>query len=221
MTKVVRRRSWREIIVNTGLTSPALAALGVGIALAAAPGPVQALLLAESVHGGLTRGLQALAGVHLTFGALMLSLALGLSVAAPRGLSLRILKVAGGLLLLWLAFDGVRSGGPSDQGVNGGRTFPPTLRGALAIVLNPGGWLFLSAVASPLLVTASQRGGIGGAVLAAAALVAGAALGDLGLVVVGGLGLRRAGRRVGRYIQLALAVVLAALGIWLLLTGLL
>lgn len=206
--------------MNRG-ASPALVALGIGIALAAAPGPVQAALLAESVRGGLGRGLRALAGVHATFGILLLALALGLSVTTPDGLVLRILKVAGGLLLLWLAVDGVRSEGPSDQRANGTRSLPPSLRGALAIVLNPGGWLFLAAVASPLFATAARRGGTGIAVLAAMALVAGAALGDLGLVVMGGLGLRRAGERVGRYIRLILAAALAALGIWLLLTGVL
>ena len=94
-----------------GAASPALAAFGIGVALAGAPGPVQAVLLAESTRGGLSRGLRALAGVHGTFGFLMVSLALGLSVATPSGPVLRGLKVAGGLLLVWLAVDGVRSAG--------------------------------------------------------------------------------------------------------------
>ncbi len=208
-------------MVMAGATSPVLVALGVGIAIAAAPGPVQAVLFAESVRGGLSRGLRALAGVHVAFGALVLALALGLSVAAPHGLALRILKVAGGLMLLWLAIDGVRSRGPSGQRANGRRRLPPTLRGALAIILNPGGWLFLGAVASPLLASAAQRGGTVIAVVAATALVVGASLGDLGVVVMGGLGVRRAGERLGRYIRLILAAVLAGIGLWLLLSGML
>jgi threonine/homoserine/homoserine lactone efflux protein len=204
-----------------GATSPILIALGVGIALAAAPGPVQAVLFAESARGGLARGLRALAGVHVAFGVLLLALALGLSVAAPHGLALRILKVAGGLLLLWLALDGIRSIGPSDQRANGGRRLPPTLRGALAIILNPGGWLFIGAVASPLLASAAERGGTGIAVVAAAAMVVGASLGDLGIVVMGGLGVRRAGERLSRYVRLILAAVLAGVGLWLLLSGML
>jgi threonine/homoserine/homoserine lactone efflux protein len=204
-----------------GATSPILVAFGVGIALAAAPGPVQAVLFAESVRGGFARGLRALAGVHVAFGVLLLALALGLSVAAPQGLALRILKVAGGLLLLWLAIDGIRSIGPSDQRTNGRRRLPPTLRGALAIILNPGAWLFLGAVASPLLASAAQRGGTGIAVVAATALAVGAALGDLGVVVMGGLGVRRAGERLGRHVRLILAAVLAGIGLWLLLSGML
>jgi threonine/homoserine/homoserine lactone efflux protein len=45
--------------MKPGATSPALTALGIGIALAAAPGPVQAVLLAESARGGVARGLRA------------------------------------------------------------------------------------------------------------------------------------------------------------------
>lgn len=199
--------------------SPTVAALGIGIALAAAPGPVQAVVLTESVRGGIARGLRALAGVHVTFGLLLVSLALGLSVGPPHGLALRAMKVAGGLLLLWLAVDAIRSKGPSDQGVDARRALPPILRGALAIVLNPGAWVFLGAVASPLLVTATQRAGRGSALLTAVAMVVGAALGDLALALVGGLGLRRAGERVGGNVRLTLAVILAGLGVWFLLTG--
>ncbi len=96
-----------------------------------------------------------------------------------------------------------------------------TAWGALAIFLNPGGWLFLGAVASPLLASAAQRGGTGIAVVAATALVVGASLGDLGVVVMGGVGVGRAGERLGRYIRLILAAVLAGIGLWLLLSGML
>lgn len=200
--------------------SPALAALGIGVALAGAPGPVQAVLLAESTRGGVPRGLRALVGVHGTFGLLMVSLALGLSVATPTGLVLRGLKVAGGALLIWLAIDGLHSTEQLGPATNGGPTLPPEVRGFLSIVLNPGGWLFLGAVASPLLATATRRGGTVAAVLAAVALVAGAAAGDVAVVLLGGLGLRRARARVARTIRLILAVVLAALGVWLLVSGL-
>jgi threonine/homoserine/homoserine lactone efflux protein len=198
--------------------SPVLAGLGLGIALAGAPGPVQAVLLSESVRGGIGRGLRALAGVHLTFGFLLVCWALGLSLAAPSGLVLRILKVAGGALLLWLAVESLRSRHAADAASADGRALPPAARGALAIVLNPGAWLFLGAVASPLFATATQRGGTKTALLVAVALVAGAALGDCA-VVLGGVGVRRAGQRVERWVRRALAVVLAGLGVWLLVQG--
>jgi threonine/homoserine/homoserine lactone efflux protein len=83
-----------------GSTAPAVAGLSVGIALASSPGPVQAVLLAESVSGGLARGFRAQAGANLTLAALLAALALGLSLAAPAGPVLAALQAAGGALLL-------------------------------------------------------------------------------------------------------------------------
>jgi threonine/homoserine/homoserine lactone efflux protein len=211
-----RKERLMEVVANT---SPVVAALGIGIALAGAPGPVQAVLLTESVRGGIHRGLRALAGVHLTFGCLLVCLALGLSLASPGEPVVRGLKILGGVLLLWLAADGLRAKDQVTEAATGRWSLPPSARGALAILLNPGGWLFLGAVASPLLLTATQQGGRGNAVLAALALVGGAALGDVGVVVLGDVGLRRTGARAARAIRVALAVVLAGLGIWLLLSG--
>jgi threonine/homoserine/homoserine lactone efflux protein len=200
--------------------SSILPAFGIGIALAGAPGPVQAVLLTEAVRGGVKRGLRALGGVHGTLGLLMVLLALGVTLASPSGWVVRVLKVAGGALLVWLAIDSlrVRQDEPQTTGVR--RSLPPEARGMLAILLNPGGWLFLAAVASPLLATATLRGGRSAAVLTALALVAGAALGDLGVVLLGGLGLRRARSRVARIVRTVLAVGLAGLGVWLMITGL-
>jgi threonine/homoserine/homoserine lactone efflux protein len=202
------------------VTSPVLAAFGIGVALASAPGPVQAVLLTEAVRGGVPRGARALAGSSFTFGSLLLILALGLSVARPSGAMLRILKVAGGALLLWLAIDGVRSRYEVDRTSAGRRRLHPTTRGALAIVLNPGAWFFLAAVASPLLLSATRVGGRGSAVLAALALTIGAGIGDFGVVLLGGLGLRRAGERVILWTQRGLATLLAGLGVWLIVQGL-
>jgi len=198
---------------------PAIGAFGIGLALAGAPGPVQAVLMGEAVRGGVARGFRALAGVHVTFGALLVALALGLSVSPPHGDFLRALRIAGGILLLVLAGDGMRTAAAPAARRTRRRSLPAGLRGSLAILLNPGGWLFLAAVASPLLATATHRGGVGGALVAATALVAGAAVGDAGVVVVGGLGIRRAGERVVPWVRRGLALVLAVAGVWLIVAG--
>jgi threonine/homoserine/homoserine lactone efflux protein len=200
--------------------SPVLASLGVGIALASAPGPVQAVLLTESVHGGMTRGLRALAGAGLTFGLLLTCGALGLSVAAPRGTALAALQLVGGGFLLWLSADGLRSRrepGPS----NTARRFslPPFVRGALAVLLNPGAWLFLAVVASPLFASAHQRGGTSSAPIVAVVMMAGLAAGDGTVVLLGGIGVRRANDRARQWITRGLATLLAGFGIWLIATG--
>jgi threonine/homoserine/homoserine lactone efflux protein len=199
--------------------SGVLAGLGLGIALAGAPGPVQAVLLAEAVRGGVARGLRAQAGAALTFGALLVALALGLSLTPPGGVALRVLTLAGGAFLLWLALDGWRSAGRVSEDDRGRRSLPPIARGSLSVLLNAGAWLFMAAVASPLLAGAARTGDTGTALLVALALLAGTALGDTGVVLLGGLGIRRAGQRVERRVRLALAVVLAAIGIWLLVNG--
>ena len=199
--------------------SGVLAGLGLGIALAGAPGPVQAVLLAEAVRGGVARGLRAQAGAALTFGALLAALALGLSLAPPGGVALRVLTLAGGAFLLWLAVDGWRSAGRVSEDDRGCRSLPPIARGSLSVLLNAGAWLFMAAVASPLLAGAARTGNTGTALLVALALLAGTAVGDTGVVLLGGLGIRRAGERVEHLVRLALAVVLAAIGIWLLVNG--
>jgi len=201
--------------------SPVVAGLGLGVALASAPGPVQAVLLGEAVRGGVARGLRALAGASATFGTLLVSLALGLSVAAPSGSAFRVLRVAGGALLIWLAVEGFRSAGQAVRGrvPTERRALPLAARGALAVLVNPGAWLFLGAVASPLLGSASRLGGRATAVFAALALMAGAAVGDVGVVLLGGMGIRRAGERVQMWVRRVLACVLAVLGTWLVVQG--
>jgi len=196
-----------------------MAGLALGVAVASAPGPVQAVLLTEALRGGTARGFRALAGAHVTFGLLLVCLALGLSVTPPSGPALRVLKVAGGALLLWLAAEAFRSGHEVDRAPARWRALPPAARGSLAVLLNSGAWLFLGAVASPLFATATQLGGTGGALFVAVALMTGAAVGDGAVVLLGGIGLRRAGARVGWWVRRSLAALLAALGVWLLVSG--
>ena len=199
-------------MTTLAVLSPVLAAFGLGIGLASAPGPVQVVLVTESIRGGIGRGVRALAGAHLTFVVLLLGLGLGVSLAPPSGLLLRALEVAGGVFLVGLALDGLRSGHRARPPTEGPPRLPAAVRGALAILLNPGGWVFLAAVASPLLATASRLGGAAGSEAAALALVLGAALGDAAVVVLGGGGLRRVGERRRLWVLRALAVLLAALG---------
>jgi threonine/homoserine/homoserine lactone efflux protein len=199
----------------------ALTGLGLGLALGASPGPVQAVLITEAVRGGIGRGFRAMAGANLTYGLLLVLLALGFSVLVPSSGVVRVLEIAGGLFLLWLALDGFRSAGRPATEAKGGRTpTPPALRGAVAVVLNPGGWLFLATVATSVFAAAAEAGGTPNAVLTALGLIAGIAVGDAAIVLFGGLGVRRAGDRVRAWVQRALAVLLAALAFWLLLRGL-
>jgi threonine/homoserine/homoserine lactone efflux protein len=205
--------------VNGEVGSPIVAGLSLGIALAGAPGPVQAVLMGEAIRGGIARGFRAMAGAAVTFATLLVALALGLSVAAPGGLALRLLKIVGGALLVWFAVDGFRSAHRMDEDAPDRRSLPPAARGSLAVLLNPGAWLFLGAVASPVFASAVRAGGTQNALLVVAALVFGLALGDGSVVLLGGLGVRRAGERVALWVRRGLALLLAAFGIWLIVNG--
>jgi hypothetical protein len=54
----------------------------------------------------------------------------------------------------------------------------------------------------------------------AVALQLGLTAGDGAVVLLGGLGLRRAGDQVTRWVRRGLAIVLAGLGVWLVVRGL-
>ena len=200
-----------------GLLGPVAAALGIGLALAGAPGPVQAILLTESVRG-LGRGLRAMLGAAATWATLLVVTALGVSLIAPEGLTFRLLQLVGGILLVVLAIDGFRAAPTTTTEERGG--LPPLLRGSLAVGLNPGAYLFLAAVASPLFASAADVGGTASAVAAAVALIIGTAAGDLAVVLLGAYGVRRIGDDRALIVRRALAVLLAVLGAWLVVTAL-
>jgi threonine/homoserine/homoserine lactone efflux protein len=200
--------------------APVLAGLGLGIALAGAPGPVQAILLAEALRGGIARGFRAMFGANLTLGALLLALALGVSIAVPSDLVLRVLKLVGGLFIVLLGIDGFRSADAPAQPSEQRRELPPAARGALAVILNPPAWLFLATAATSLMASATQSGGTRTAILAALALLLGVAAGDGTLVLASGLGLRRARPEIGRQLRRGLSVVLVVLGVSVIATGL-
>jgi threonine/homoserine/homoserine lactone efflux protein len=195
-----------------------LTGLGLGIALAGAPGPVQAILLAEALRGGVPRGVKAMAGANVTFGILLIALALGVSFAEPNGTVLRVLKLLGGAFIAFLGVDGLRNAS-KPPATSSSRELPPTLRGVFGVLLNPPAWLFLATAASSLFASATQTGGRTAALLAAIALLVGVASGDLTLVLAGGLGLRRARASVGISVRRALSFILILLGASLIIAG--
>jgi threonine/homoserine/homoserine lactone efflux protein len=193
------------------------AAFGIGVALGVSPGPVQAVLLTESARGGLRRGFLAMVGANGAFLVLLLLTAAGVALAAPGGTALRLLKAAGGAFLLYAAAttarDALRAEDAGDD--VGARRAGPATRGVLAVVLNPGAWLFLGTTASALTADAARQGGRALAFLVSAALMVGVSLTDALVVVLGGSGSLFTGR-TGLAIRLVLAAGLAAIGVLLL-----
>lgn len=195
-----------------------ISAFGLGIALGTSPGPVQLLLFSEASRGGIGRGLRAMAGANSTFGAMLLLLAAGLSSLEPGPGFLRVVKVVGGAFLVFLAVDSLRENrrprvteGPS-PGLH------PATRGMVAVLLNPGVYVFLATTGTAVIASAADEGGRALALATALSLLAGVSLMDSGMVLLGA-GAHRVSDRVLRIIGDALALALGALGVWLLVQG--
>jgi threonine/homoserine/homoserine lactone efflux protein len=189
-----------------------LSAFALGLVLASSPGPVQAVLLAESARGGRRRGFAAMLGANATFAALLVALAGGLAFVAPTGTAARFIRLGGGIFLLLLAADTWR-GAARQRADIARRGLAPAPRGVLAVLLNPGAWIFLGTTAAALMADALRRGGRGFALLTAAAITAGIAVIDGGLVLLASEGRMRLGALGGARLAYLLATALGVFGI--------
>lgn len=189
-----------------------LSAFGLGLVLASSPGPVQAVLLAESARGGRRRGFAAMLGANATFAALLVALAAGLALVAPTGTAARFIRLGGGLFLLLLAADTWRSASRQQPDV-ARRGLPPAPRGVLAVLLNPGAWIFLGTTAAALMADALRHGGRSLAYLTAAAMTAGVAVIDGAFVFLASEGRSRLAGLGSARLTTVLAAALAVFGI--------
>ena len=195
-----------------------LAAFGLGVALGASPGPVQLLLFSEASRGGVGRGLRAMAGANATFGAMMLLLVAGLSSIEPSETFIRFVQVIGGAFLVFLAVDAIReSRRPQVVEMSRG-ALHPSVRGIVAVVLNPGVYVFLATTGTAVVASSIEEGGRGLAVVTVLALLLGVSLMDSAMVLLGA-GAHRVSDRFLRVLSDALAVALGALGLWLIVRG--
>jgi threonine/homoserine/homoserine lactone efflux protein len=198
--------------------SPALAAFGLGVALGASPGPVQLLLFSEASRGGAGRGLRAMAGANATFGAMMLLLAAGLSSVEPSESFLRVVNVIGGAFLVFLAVDAIRESRRPHLVEETRKGLHPAVRGIVAVLLNPGVYVFLATTGTAIVASAVDQGGRGLAVVIVIGLLLGVSLMD-SLMVVLGAGAHRVSERFLRILSDVLAVAMGALGVWLAIRG--
>lgn len=196
-----------------------LAAFGLGVALGASPGPVQLLLFSEASRGGAGRGLRAMAGANGTFGAMMLLLAAGLSSLEPGDAFLSFVRVIGGAFLVFLALDAIRENHRHVAGEAPRAGLHPALRGVFAVVLNPGVYVFLATTGTAVAASAADAGGRSLALLTALAMLLGVSLMDSAMVLLGA-GAHRVSDRALRILGDVLAVAMGALGVWLVVQGL-
>ena len=206
--------------------SSVLMAFAIGLAVASAPGPVQAIVVAESIRGGVTRGLAVTAGAAISFGLLLVLLVFGLSVASPSGDMIRALQGIGGVVLLWFAVDGYRSATAATvadrtAGASVGGRLPAPVRVGIAVLVFPGTWIFVAGIASPLISAARASAGFAIALAVALSLVGGTAIGNVVISVLGGWGRNIASAGTVIWIRKGLAVVLGLIGLAMLASALL
>lgn len=195
-----------------------LAAFGLGVALGASPGPVQLLLFSEASRGGVRRGLLAMAGANATFGVYMLLLAAGLSSLEPSETFLRVVQVIGGAFLVFLAVDALRENRRPEVVDASRPRLHPSVRGIVAVLLNPGVYVFLATTGAAVVASAVEEGGRGLAVVTVLALLVGVSLMDSAMVLLGA-GAHRVSERFLRILGDVLAIALGALGAWLIVAG--
>jgi threonine/homoserine/homoserine lactone efflux protein len=198
--------------------SPAFAAFGLGVALGTSPGPVQLLLFSEASRGGVRRGLLAMVGANGTFGTMMLLLAAGLASLEPGETFLRVVQVIGGAFLVFLAADAIRESRRPEATETPRPGLHPTMRGIVAVLLNPGVYVFLATTGAAVVASALDQGGRPQAFATVIALLAGVSLMDFGMVLLG-TGAHRVSDRALRILGDVLALALGALGLLLIVRG--
>jgi threonine/homoserine/homoserine lactone efflux protein len=92
------------------------------------------------------------------------------------------------------------------------------VRGIVAVILNPGVYVFLATTGTALVASAVHQGGRGLAVLTVFALLIGVSLMDSAMVLLGA-GAHRVSERFLRILSDVLAVAMGALGVWLIVRG--
>ncbi|WP_018654610.1 LysE family translocator [Actinomadura flavalba] len=122
-------------------TGAVLGIMLVELGMVLVPGPNMVYLVTRSVTQGRMAGFVSLAGVAVGFACYMCATAFGLSALFTYVPALyTVLKIAGALYLLWLAWQTLRPGGTS-MFDTGGTTVDPPLRlftmGLVTNLLNP------------------------------------------------------------------------------------
>lgn len=131
----------------------------LGFSAAVSPGPFQAFVLAQSLRHGALRTLPVALAPLASDGPIIALVLLVLTRAPP--LMLRGLQIAGGLLLLYLAWSTFRSlRAPAAVGATPSETHAPAKAFARAVMVNalgPGPWVFWSVISGPILVGAWRQ----------------------------------------------------------------
>jgi threonine/homoserine/homoserine lactone efflux protein len=194
----------------------------LGLMAAATPGSLQTLLISETLLGGFKRGARITLAPLITDAPIIIAVLLILNQVPP--VVLRLLSIAGGLFVLYLAWGLLkqwRSGPQAAAAVEGARPigWKGLWRAAIVNWLNPNPYIFWTLVGGPTLIAAlNQALAYGAAFLVG---MYGVFVGSM-LIIVGVFHFaRNLGPRIVRGMLLISIGVLAMLGAVLLTQGLL
>lgn len=200
-----------------------LLATGAGLGLNAGlmPGPTQTYLIQTSLAFGWRRALPgAFAPLISDVPVILLSLLL---ISNVPDAAVQLLRIGGGLFILWLAFNTLRSlqagvvlgaGGEAGVGLRSRQLFT---RVAAINLFSPGPWLFWSTINGPLLAGGLQTSAWHG--LAFLLGFYGTMIGILCVTVLAFGWLRQLNPNVTRGLMLASTAVLVLLGVIFILQG--
>lgn len=189
----------------------------LGVSAAASPGPFQAYLISQSLRLGWRRALPVALAPLISDGPIVLLVLLVLT-RMPDEL-LRILQIAGGVFMIYLAWKALQAYRSFDQrGPAGEQERQSLVQAAMMNFLSPGPYVFWSILAGPILLRGWAMGpgnGIGfifgfyGALVACLAVL---------VILFGSAG--RLGPRATRILLGLSALALFGFGIYQLVTGL-
>jgi threonine/homoserine/homoserine lactone efflux protein len=189
----------------------------LGFAAAVQPGPFQTYLISQTVSHGWKRTLPAVLAPLLTDGPIIALVLLAL-VRLPNFI-LQALRLAGGLFIIYLAFEAFRTWQRFKLISPAEKVGPRTLIQACFVnLLNPNPYLFWSLVGGPLLLASWRQAPLNGVAL----------LGGFYLILIGGMGIGvvlfgttgKLGPKVNRALLGISALALLGLGIYQVVLGL-
>jgi threonine/homoserine/homoserine lactone efflux protein len=125
----------------------------LGLAAGLSPGPLMTLVLAQSLRHGTRQGLLAAMAPLITDLPIILVTLLALNRLAETEGVLAGIGLAGGLFVLYLAYQTWRAGPPGEAGPQ--RPAGSLLKGVLVNALSPHPYLFWAVVGAPLVLQAA------------------------------------------------------------------
>jgi threonine/homoserine/homoserine lactone efflux protein len=209
-------RSFR--IVDPPVFAYVLQGFLLGFPAAATPGPLQAFYLAQTMRSGWKRTLPAALAPLLSDGPIIL-LVLVVLTRTPDSF-LRGLRIAGGLFILYLAFNAVKQFRQQEaaQAILPDASHKSLFKAVVTNLLNPNPYIFWGVVSGPILIEAWRQSpayGMGFLLGFYGTMITGLALLIMIFAAAGRFSLRAA-----RLLSALSALVLFAFGLYQLWTGL-